>query len=211
VRCEAAYADAVLRPLLGGEYLLPQRVVALPPALAAALLAALRAAAGPRAGARADALHPLGALMPDHTRFAAPALAPKRRAGDGGAGAGPGASVPAHQGGSGAAPRAAERLAALHQPARQCGGGSPAQPSCAVRGEGGASPEPAGGGAAAALPYLTLPAGALCVELKPKCGCLPESAAIAPAHAVKRAVPRYVLHQRLKLAQARACVRLTLP
>jgi len=209
VRCEAAYAGAVLRPLLGGEYLLPQRVVALPPALAAALLAALRAAAGPRAGVRAEALHPLGVLMPDHTRFAAPAPGPPRRAGDDVAGAGPGASAPAHQGGSGAAPQAAKRLgAALHLPARQGGGSSPAQPGCAALGGGGASPEPAGAAAALALPSN---AGALCVELKPKCGCLPESAAIAPAHAVKRAVPRYALHQRLKLAQARACVCLTLP
>lgn len=44
-------------------------------------------------------------------------------------------------------------------------------------------------------------AGTLCVEIKPKCGFLPTSALIRPEHAVKRRVPRFQLHQLLKLEQ----------
>ena len=44
-------------------------------------------------------------------------------------------------------------------------------------------------------------AGTLCVEIKPKCGFLPTSKLIKPEHQVKRRVPRFLLHQRLKLAQ----------
>jgi Inositol-pentakisphosphate 2-kinase len=43
--------------------------------------------------------------------------------------------------------------------------------------------------------------GTLCVELKPKCGFLPSSAAIHPDNAIKRRLPRFVLHQALKLAR----------
>ena len=42
----------------------------------------------------------------------------------------------------------------------------------------------------------------LLVEIKPKCGFLPTSAAIPAADDVKRRVSRFQLHQRLKLAQA---------
>ena len=41
----------------------------------------------------------------------------------------------------------------------------------------------------------------VCVELKPKCGFLPTSPCILPAHSIKRSVPRFQLHQHLKLAQ----------
>ena len=40
----------------------------------------------------------------------------------------------------------------------------------------------------------------LSVEIKPKCGFLPTSAAIGPSHALKKQVSRYQLHQHLKLA-----------
>ncbi|KAK9907753.1 hypothetical protein WJX75_009233 [Coccomyxa subellipsoidea] len=46
-------------------------------------------------------------------------------------------------------------------------------------------------------------AGTLCVEIKPKCGFLPTSALIRPEHAVKRRVPRFQLHQLLKLEQGK--------
>lgn len=44
-------------------------------------------------------------------------------------------------------------------------------------------------------------APALCVELKPKWGCLPTSAAIHPDNALKGRVSKFQLQQALKLAQ----------
>ena len=41
----------------------------------------------------------------------------------------------------------------------------------------------------------------ICLELKPKCGFLPTSPCIHPGHSIKRRVPRFQLHQQLKLAQ----------
>eukprot|EP00271_Cylindrocystis_brebissonii_P001353 TRINITY_DN11626_c0_g1_i1.p1 TRINITY_DN11626_c0_g1~~TRINITY_DN11626_c0_g1_i1.p1 ORF type:complete len:710 (+),score=106.98 TRINITY_DN11626_c0_g1_i1:42-2171(+) len=41
----------------------------------------------------------------------------------------------------------------------------------------------------------------ICVEIKPKCGFLPTSPAIAPANEVKRHVTRFEMHQHLKLAK----------
>ncbi|BDA50874.1 Inositol-pentakisphosphate 2-kinase IPK1 at N-terminal half [Coccomyxa sp. Obi] len=46
-------------------------------------------------------------------------------------------------------------------------------------------------------------AGTLCVEIKPKCGFIPTSTLIRPEHEVKKRVPRFQLHQRLKLAQGK--------
>lgn len=44
-------------------------------------------------------------------------------------------------------------------------------------------------------------ASTLCVEIKPKCGFLPTSTLIRPEHGIKHRVPRFQLHQRLKLAE----------
>ncbi|CAL5223185.1 g5659 [Coccomyxa viridis] len=44
----------------------------------------------------------------------------------------------------------------------------------------------------------------ICLELKPKCGFLPTSPCIHPGHSIKRRVPRFQLHQQLKLAQGKA-------
>ena len=41
----------------------------------------------------------------------------------------------------------------------------------------------------------------ICLELKPKCGFLPTSPCIHPGHSIKLRVPRFQLHQQLKLAQ----------
>ncbi|CAL8462781.1 g2314 [Coccomyxa elongata] len=43
----------------------------------------------------------------------------------------------------------------------------------------------------------------LCVEIKPKCGFLPTSILIRPEHGIKHRVPRFQLHQQLKLAQGK--------
>lgn len=55
----------------------------------------------------------------------------------------------------------------------------------------------------ARLPSALLQPGGLCltVEVKPKCGFLPQSAAIHPLRHTKRLVSRYRRHQQLKQLQ----------
>lgn len=47
------------------------------------------------------------------------------------------------------------------------------------------------------------------VEIKPKCGFLPQSTLIHPQNSIKHRVCRYQLHQHLKHEQVRTCYRLT--
>lgn len=145
-----------------------------------ALLAALRAHGDARRPPPA-ALHPTAVLMDDHARFAAPLTAFLWELC------------------CGEAPRAAPCGGARGQGGQQTLQGSTA--GAPGLGSGGMAEE--AGRAREGRHYLGPEQDTLCAELKPKCGCLPAAAAIAPAHAIKRAVPRYALHQRLKLAQAR--------
>ena len=160
---------------------------ATPDGFADALLTALRAH-GDAGRPPPAALHPAGVLMDDHARFAAPLTAFLWELC---CGAAPAAAPGAGTGSQGGDLSLEGSTAGAPGPAGHQGAG------------------PGGGGVAGAgrerqgCQYLGPEQDTLCVELKPKCGCLPTSAAIAPAHAIKRSVPRYALHQRLKLAQAR--------
>lgn len=42
----------------------------------------------------------------------------------------------------------------------------------------------------------------ICIEIKPKCGFLPTADTICPRNVVKKRVPRFTLHQALKLLKA---------
>lgn len=50
---------------------------------------------------------------------------------------------------------------------------------------------------------LTQGGRTMCIEIKPKCGFLPESAAISPESNVKKTKSRFSLHQLLKYAKVR--------
>lgn len=181
-----AYVKDDVRPLLGGELVPQMTAAATPDGFADALLAVLRAH-GDAGRPPPAALHPTGVLMDNHARFAAPLT---EFLWELCCGAQPGSALGGARGQGGQQTLEGSTAGALG-PAGHQGAGS---------GGGGAA---GAGRAREGCQYLGPEQDTLCVELKPKCGCLPASAAIAPAHAIKRTVPRYVLHQRLKLAQAR--------
>ena len=181
-----AVANNAIRPLLGGELVPLMSAISTPVGFADALLEALFAH-GDRTRPLPTALHPAGVLIANHMRFAEPLTAHLWALCCGTP------SVPALGGaeGPGGQQTPEASMAGAPGPATQQGAGA---------GSGGAA---GAGHTREGSHHLGLGQDTLCVELKPKCGCLPTSAAIAPAHAIKRAVPRYALHQRLKLAQAR--------
>lgn len=43
----------------------------------------------------------------------------------------------------------------------------------------------------------------ICVEIKPKCGFIPDAKTIHPSHKVKKTASRFALQQRLKLQQVK--------
>ena len=182
-----AYVNDDIRPLLGDELVPLMRAAAAPAGFVDALLAAL-SEHGDAGRPPPAALHPTGMLMDDHARFAAPLTAFLWELC---CGAAPGTAP-----GGGARGQAGQQTLE----GSTAGAPGPAGHQGAGPGSGGVAEA---GHAREGCHYLGPEQDTLCVELKPKCGCLPTLAAIAPAHAIKRTVPRYSLHQRLKLAQAR--------
>lgn len=150
---QAAYEEAVLRPLLGPQYIHRGRPCQLQPEFARSLSEQVEGIY--------RSLSFQACLLPDHTVFR---QSPER------------ASLHMDRSAE-KSNRSATLLEASHA---------------------SSSPEPCGNHKE---PCEAVDAGTLSVEIKPKCGFLPTSAYIKPEQDIKRRVPRFQLHQCLKLEQ----------